>query len=116
MRIGAGQATPNGASEHQHARRIIVTGLFILLAGCATTTPQPTVTSGVREVEVKVPVLMPCVFVDEVPKVPGTWMNPAQSKEQRRAALLADSGELEEYLLKADSLLRGCAKPREATK
>ena len=86
--------------------------LLLLAAGCATNTPQPTVTSGVREVEVNKPVLIPCVYEDEVPKVPGTWMNTTQSKEQRRAAMIADGNEFEEYFLKADGLLRGCAKPR----
>lgn len=88
----------------------------LLLSGCATAVPQPTVTSGVREVEVRVPVLQPCVFVDEVPKIPGTWMTQAQSKDQRRAAKVADDADAVAYILRADSLLRGCAKPREATK
>lgn len=89
-----------------------------LLAGCATTTPPPppTVTSSVRTEIEKVPVLIPCVFADEVPKVPGTWMNEAQSKDKRRLAVLADLKEAEDYITKADSLLRGCAKPREAPK
>lgn len=83
------------------------------LAGCGTPgTPVPTVTSGVREVPVNKQVFETCVTEDEVPKVPGTWMNETQTKEQRRAAVLADSKELEDYLLRADSLLRACAKPR----
>ncbi len=85
------------------------------LAGCATTQPPQVVTT-VKTETVKVSVLEPCVFVDEVPKVPGTWMNDTQTKEKRRLAVLADLKEAEDYIVKADSLLRGCAKPREATK
>lgn len=86
------------------------------VAGCATTDPKPTVVSGVKATEVLTPVLMPCIFDDEVPKVPGTWMSDAQTKEKRRLAVLADLKETEDYIIKADSLLRGCAKPREAGK
>ncbi len=87
----------------------------LMLAGCATATPQSSVVSGIKTEIVKVPVLQPCVFEDEVPKVPGTWMREAQSKEQRRSAVLADVKELEDYVTRADSLLRGCAKPRTET-
>lgn len=89
------------------------------LIGCATTDTQPRqqqVTAGVKLDSVKEPVLIPCVFADEVPKVPGTWMADTQTKEKRRLAVLADLKEAEDYIVKADSLLRGCAKPREATK
>lgn len=83
------------------------------LSGCVTTQgPTSTVTSGVRTEVVYKSVLEPCVYVDEVPKIPGTYMNETQTKEQRRAAKLADGNEIEQYVIKADSLLRGCAKPR----
>lgn len=90
--------------------------VLLLVAGCATVTPQSTVTSGVREVPVNKKVLETCIFADEVPPAPGSWMNKTQTKEQRRAAAIADLDELDEYLVKVDSLLRACAKPREATK
>lgn len=91
--------------------------IVIVALGCATATPQPTVTSGVKLETVNKSVLEPCVFVDEVPKVPGTLMktDPA-AKAQRRAAIIADAQELEDYVLRADSLLRGCAKPRTEAK
>lgn len=95
--------------------RAIALALFV--AGCATSTPQPTVTSGVRLEQVDKAVSTPCMFVDEVPPVPGSWMNKTQTPAQRRAAALADLKELDEYLMTADGLLRACAKPRtEATK
>lgn len=87
--------------------------LIVLLSSCATTTPPTSqVLTEIKTVEVKVPVLIPCVYDDEVPKVPGTWMSESQSSEKRRLAVLADLKQAEAYILKADSLLRGCAKPR----
>lgn len=87
--------------------------IILLLASCATTTPpQSQVITQIKEVPVNVPVLIPCVYQDEVPKVPGTWMSETQSPEKRRLAVLADLKQAEDYILRADSLLRGCAKPR----
>lgn len=90
----------------------------LVLVSCATpeVTRQPQVTSGIKVEIVREPVLMPCIYIDEVPKVPGTWMSTTQTKEKRRLAALADLKEAEAYILKADSLLRGCAKPREVPK
>jgi starvation-inducible outer membrane lipoprotein len=91
--------------------RAFIAILAMLCAGCATV-PQSQVTTGIKTETVYQPVLQPCVFVDEVPKVPGTWLKTTQTPEQRRLAVIADIKELEEYLTRADSLLRGCAKPR----
>ena len=71
----------------------------LIVAGCATAMPQPNVTSGIREVPVNKSVLETCVFEDEVPKRPGTWMNEIQTNDQRRAAKAADDSAMEAYLL-----------------
>lgn len=86
----------------------------IALAGCATTTPPPqqSVVSGVSKEVVKVSVLEHCIFVDEIPVRPKLWMTEAQTKEKRRLAAVIDIDEIDEYFTAADTLLRGCAKPR----
>ena len=100
---------------------IVAAALFVaivFLTSCATVEPprQPQVTSGIRAEVEKVEVVKPCIYTDEIPKAPGTWMSESQSKEKRRLASVADYKQLEEYLLKVDALLIGCAKPREAGK
>lgn len=88
--------------------------IALMTTGCATTSAplKPQVVTQVKIEEVKTPVLMPCVYEDEVPKVPGTWMSETQSKEKRRLAAVVDMKEAEKYILEADTILRGCAKPR----
>lgn len=87
---------------------------IVLLTSCATVEPAraPQVTAGIKPEVIREPVLIPCIFDDEVPKVPGTWMDATQTKEKRRLAIMADLKQTEAYILTADSLLRGCAKPR----
>lgn len=84
---------------------------ILLLAGCAANpATQPQVVSTVRTEEVRIPVLMPCLTADEIPKPPGTWMDETMTKDKRRLALLADLKELDEYILKSQTLMRGCVK------
>lgn len=100
----------------QNARLLF---LFLFLAGCASvdTAPrQQQVVSGIKTTDFKVSVLEPCIYEDEIPPRPKLWMTEAQTKEKRRLAVVIDIDELDEYIVKADSKLRGCAKPREATK
>jgi hypothetical protein len=64
---------------------------------------------------VKVPVAVPCVSVDQIPKVPSTYMKPADGTLQKAAQAALDLHEFEDYAAQADALLRGCAKPKERT-
>ena len=67
--------------------------------------------------EIKVPVIVPCVLARDIPSPPATYMNPqTQTTEKLAAAARLDLLELEVYIVKADSLLRGCAKEQEGIK
>lgn len=60
---------------------------------------------------VKVPVPIPCVSVGEVPPLPATNMRPGMDMKQRAAAADLDMRDLEDYAVRADAVLRQCAKP-----
>jgi hypothetical protein len=65
----------------------------------------------VETVTVKVPILVPCVSSSDIPEVPATRMDPAsQTTYQLAAAARLDMADWEDYAVRADSLLRGCAK------
>ena len=85
--------------------------LFLSLLGCQTT-PQKeiVVSSKVDTVTVKIPVLIRCVSLKEIPTIPATNMIPSKelAAEQMLSLLKADLDEFKEYAIVADSLLRGC--------
>ena len=89
-------------------------------SGCATIpqqAPAPQVVTKVERVEIKVPVIVPCVLARDIPNPPATYMNPqTQNTEKLAAAARLDLLELEAYIVRADSLLRGCVKELEAIK
>ena len=83
---------------------------MLLLAGCSSMQPKPEVVTKIEKVEIRVPILVPCVTTPEIPKVPETRMDPVkQTVYQLSVAARLDMADWEVYAVKADSLLRGCA-------
>ena len=96
---------------------MIRTLIVLLLAGCATVPPETRVISSATSLPpIKVPVLIPCVTAEEVPRVPPTYMRIDQSPEKKLIAALADLKELDDYLVRSQSLMLGCVKVFEAEK
>ena len=92
------------------ALRWISYSLTLLMTGCAT--DQALVSQAPVSV-VKVPVTVPCVSTDQIPKVPTTYMDPKAGTLQKAAQAALDLHEFEDYAATADALLQGCAKPKE---
>jgi hypothetical protein len=92
--------------------------LFALLTGCATSTPPPPkVVAGVTTVEpIKVPVLVPCLTREQIPSPPASYMHPSRSGWHNQVAAEADLRQLDEYVVRSQSLMHGCAKALEETK
>lgn len=97
----------------------IVRTLFpvLFLAACATApAPAPLMTGATSLPPIRVPVLVPCVTAEEIPTPPATRMRREQSGDKTEIAAAADLAEATSYIVKADSLLRGCVKTFEAEK
>ena len=89
---------------------MVLLATLLLLSGCESMPAKPEVVTKIEKVEIRVPVLVPCVAVPEIPKVPETRMDPVkQTVYQLAAAARLDMADWEQYAVKADSLLRGCA-------
>lgn len=61
--------------------------------------------------EVRTPVPVPCVSAHEVPQVPRTAFVPGGDVKQNAAAAAIDLEGLQDYAVRADAVLRQCAKP-----
>lgn len=57
------------------------------------------------------PVPVPCVSADEVPQMPPTAFAPGGDLKQNAAAAALDLERLQDYAVRADAVLRQCAKP-----
>jgi hypothetical protein len=77
----------------------------LLLAGCATTRPEPIV----RTIEVKVPVPVACV--ERVPEIPGGLGDMPETDKARLARALERLLEWRAYGIEADGIMRACSKP-----
>lgn len=94
---------------------ILFIGTF--LAGCATAPTAPPLMTGATALPPQqVPVLIPCVTREEMPTPPPTYMRREHSGDKTEIAAAADLAEATAYMVKADSLLRGCVKTFEAEK
>lgn len=89
--------------------------LFAVLTGCATSTPPPPkVVAGTIAVEpIKVPVLVPCLTREQIPPPPASYMHPSRSGWHNQVAAEADLRALDEYVVRSQSLMHGCAKALE---
>lgn len=89
---------------------------LILLGGCATV-PQTPLVAGTKTEVVRIPVNVRCVSLSEVPKIPTTRLNSdKQTLEQMVIAIQIDFNNLEDYVVRADALLRACAtEPQPST-
>lgn len=82
---------------------------ILLLAGCTANPPKPEVVTNVEKIEtIKIPVLVPCVTLREIPTIPGTNLNTSTDPEILVHLLRADIDDFKMYAIKADSLLRSC--------
>jgi hypothetical protein len=61
-------------------------------------------------------VLVPCVSLREIPAIPRTNFRDGMTTVQKIAAARADIADLEDYLIRADALLRACATAQEEPK
>lgn len=77
----------------------------ILLSGCASA--PPTLFTGVRTVEVRVPVPVPCI--DTVPTPPRTEMPTQGDINQLAAGLELDVMAMDAYIELVDKILKECA-------
>lgn len=85
--------------------------LVLFLTACAHAPQQVEVVSGVRTVEpVRIPVLVPCVTVEQVPRPPATFMQPGMEGYKLELAAAIDLKSLDEYVIRTQSLLWGCVK------
>lgn len=93
-------------------------GLILLLTGCATSTPPPSkIVAGVTtEKPQLVPVLVPCLTRDQIPPPPASYMHPSRSGWHNQVAAEADLRRLDEYVVRSQSLMHGCAKALEEEK
>lgn len=83
----------------------------MLCAACASNQTLPPVVS-TKTVEVKIPVLVPCVTEESRPKMPELTqidMNSA-TLEQKAAALARDAEALDRYAAAVDALFMRCVK------
>lgn len=92
--------------------------LFLLLTGCVTTNPPPPkVVAGTVAVEpIKVPVLVPCLTRDQIPPPPASYMHPSRSGWHNQVAAEADLRKLDEYVVRTQTIMHGCAKALENEK
>jgi hypothetical protein len=112
---------------------VVVAIFFCLLAalvlvGCATT-PQTPLLAHVETQIVKVPVNVRCVSLTELPVIPKTRMEPGdaiasaatiaelvKAIERWVIEIQIDFNNLEDYVIRADALLRACAtEPQPST-
>jgi len=86
-----------------------------LLAGCATAPPPPPaiVSAPVTLPPVQVVVRVPCLAEADIPTIPTTVLDPKSDVKQLEQQFRADLDALRLYAIKADPLLRGCAKLKE---
>lgn len=100
-----GQASLMGNlyGTRRHALALLLIAA-ILLSGCASAPPLFT---GVRTVEVKVPVPVPCI--DTVPTPPRTEMPTQGDINQLAAGLELDVRAMDAYIELVDKMLRECA-------
>jgi PBP1b-binding outer membrane lipoprotein LpoB len=86
--------------------------LALLLAGCASSpsSPAPIATS-TRTVTANIPVAVPCIAPEDVPKVPTPIAVPPEaSTYQRVVALAANKKALDRYAELADAAFVQCVK------
>jgi hypothetical protein len=88
--------------------KFIVLLTAMTLAGCVTA-PQKVLTE-VRTVEIKVPVRVACLKVEEVPPKPPRVMRVDADVKGLAAGAVAELREWESYYAKADALLRSCTQ------
>lgn len=89
---------------------------IVLLGGCATAgEPQPHVVVGSAKAPEpqKIPVLMPCLKADQIPKPPATFMRAAQSGEKMELAAIADIQSLKIYVVESQGRMLDCVKSLE---
>lgn len=91
--------------------------LFLLLAGCATVPAETTVVGHATSLPPqKIPVIVPCLTADQIPPPPPTNMNPTFSGDRNTVALALDSKQLDQYVVRSQSLMWGCVKSLEEVK
>ena len=97
--------------------RIVFIVLMLALAGCSGLEQRPQevrVVSGATALPPqKIPVLVPCLTREEIPPPPATWMRATQSREKLELAAAADLKELDQYVVKSQSLMWDCVKSLE---
>lgn len=93
-------------------------GFILMISGCATTAAPPTtVVAHAPALEPqKIPVLIPCLTADQVPKPPASWMKANQSREKMEIAAAADLLELDQYIVKSQGRMLDCVKSFEEKK
>lgn len=100
--------------------RFVFILIVLALAGCAgmeQKPPEVKVVSGATALPPqKIPVLVPCLSKEEIPTPPPTWMRGTQSREKLEMAAAADLKELDQYVVKSQSLMWGCVKSLEEEK
>lgn len=101
----------NGASEHQHARRIIVTGI-LLLSACAPLEPQRPPEVRATTTIAAAPTPVPCFTEDERPVLatptPIDLTFGKATADQYAAALAADDLNEQKFAREVDVLFLKC--------
>lgn len=89
--------------------------ILLLMFGCATTatTPTPIVARATTVEPIRVPVLVPCLTAEQVPKPPASWMRVGKSGDYNETAAAIDLKEADEYMVRSQSRMWGCVKSFE---
>lgn len=87
--------------------RALALSVVLLLAGCATTSPQTVVKPDVREVTKLV--TQRCIDVKDIPPKPQTEMRPDGDVQQKAAGAILDLHALDLYVERLLLLLHNCA-------
>lgn len=94
---------------------LAVTLFLVSCAGVETKKTEIVARAPVGEVQ-RIPVSVPCLTKEQIPKPPATWMNPARTGWQNEVAAAIDLKEADEYMVRSQSLMWGCVKSFEEEK
>jgi hypothetical protein len=84
--------------------------IAVLLVACTEAPPKQQVIAGVEKIEtIKIPVLMPCVTLHDIPSIPATNLRVSEDAVVMVDLLRADIDDFKIYAITVDSLLRSCA-------
>lgn len=89
-------------------RAMLLLGLAAAVAGCQTLPEAPPQAPVVHSVEV--PVIVPCINTEDVPKWPKSASPPKGAVNQLAAGAEVDLLELERYARKLRALVKGCER------